>query len=107
MEGRVDGWVATNDLAGGRWLQTKNHRRRIVSIHSLSEFAYVLRPGGLLYTITDVKELYQWHLRHLEAHPVRVPYQRRLGHLRPSNRPSPGQLGPRFLSHVGVGDRCE
>ena len=30
----------------------------------------MLRVGGRLYTITDVKELYDWEVYHLEAHPL-------------------------------------
>jgi tRNA (guanine-N7-)-methyltransferase len=37
-----------------------NHRRRIVNRQLLSEYAYVLRDGGMLYTITDVEELAIW-----------------------------------------------
>lgn len=48
----------------------KNHPRRIVSVRLLSEYAYALRDGGRLYCITDVGELHQWHVRHLEAHPL-------------------------------------
>ncbi len=29
----------------------------------------MLRPGGRLYTITDVEDLYQWEVDHLERHP--------------------------------------
>ena len=51
-------------------LQAKNHRRRIINRNSLSEFAYILKEGGLLYIVTDVKELHDWQVAHLEAHPV-------------------------------------
>ena len=47
----------------------KNHRRRIVSPSLLAEYAYVLKKGGLLYTITDVKELADWHYKHCSEHP--------------------------------------
>lgn len=55
--------------------KAKNHRRRIVSAVLLSEYAYLLRPGGRLYTITDVEELHQWHVTKCAAHPLfrRVP----------------------------------
>ncbi len=36
--------------------KAKNHRRRIVSYALLSEYAYILAPGGRLYTITGKKE---------------------------------------------------
>jgi tRNA (guanine-N7-)-methyltransferase len=34
-----------------------------------SEYAYVLRPGGIIYTITDVEDLHNWMVGHLNAHP--------------------------------------
>jgi tRNA (guanine-N7-)-methyltransferase len=33
-----------------------------------SEYAYVLRPGGILYTITDVEDLHRWMVQHFDAH---------------------------------------
>ena len=42
----------------------KNRRRRIVSPALLSEYAYALREGGLLYHITDVLELHRWMAGH-------------------------------------------
>ncbi|KAK8790911.1 hypothetical protein WA158_005542, partial [Blastocystis sp. Blastoise] len=47
----------------------KNHRRRIVSQSLLTEYSYFLKDGGMLYTITDVKELGEWHQHHLQSHP--------------------------------------
>jgi tRNA (guanine-N7-)-methyltransferase len=35
----------------------------------LDEYAYCLREGGRLYTITDVPELADWMARHCSAHP--------------------------------------
>lgn len=35
----------------------------------LSEYMYYLRPGGILYTITDVEDLALWHKTQLEDHP--------------------------------------
>jgi hypothetical protein len=34
-----------------------------------SEYAYVLRPGGIVYTITDVEDLHKWMVQHFDAHP--------------------------------------
>lgn len=34
-----------------------NHRRRIISHALLSEYAFCLAPGGIIYTITDVQEV--------------------------------------------------
>jgi tRNA (guanine-N7-)-methyltransferase len=33
----------------------------------LAEYAYALRPGGIVYTITDVYDLHEWMKSHLEA----------------------------------------
>jgi tRNA (guanine-N7-)-methyltransferase len=32
------------------------------------EYAYVLKPGGIIYTITDVEDLHHWMVEHLTAH---------------------------------------
>jgi len=37
-----------------------NKRRRIVNDSLMSVYSYVLQPGGILYFITDVKDLYDW-----------------------------------------------
>lgn len=37
-----------------------NKRRRIVSDPLMSVYAYCLKPGGILYFITDVKDLFDW-----------------------------------------------
>lgn len=47
----------------------RKHKARIVSTTLNSEYAYVLRPGGTVYTITDVEDLHNWMVQHLEAHP--------------------------------------
>ncbi|KAI1177960.1 putative methyltransferase-domain-containing protein [Nemania sp. FL0916] len=47
----------------------RKHKARIVSTTLNSEYAYVLRPGGIVYTITDVEDLHHWMVRHLDAHP--------------------------------------
>jgi tRNA (guanine-N7-)-methyltransferase len=53
----------------------KKHKARIISPTLLSEYAYVLRPEGLLYTVTDVLDLHEWMKSHLDDHPLfeRVP----------------------------------
>jgi tRNA (guanine-N7-)-methyltransferase len=53
----------------------QNHRRRIINTTLLSDYAHVMRPKGKIYVITDVKELYDWEVEHLEMHPLfeRVP----------------------------------
>ena len=35
----------------------------------LSEYMYYLKEGGILYTITDVEDLANWHRSQLEEHP--------------------------------------
>ncbi|CEH12600.1 methyltransferase-like protein 1 [Ceraceosorus bombacis] len=45
------------------------HKARIISSTLLAEYAYVLRPGGILYTITDVHDLHLWMVGHLDVHP--------------------------------------
>lgn len=49
-----------------------NERRRIISSNLLSEYAYILRPGGIIYNITDVKNLYDWTVARFEEHPLFV-----------------------------------
>ncbi|KAL4787245.1 putative methyltransferase-domain-containing protein [Aspergillus varians] len=44
--------------------KARKHKARIVSESLNAEYAYSLRPGGLLYTITDVEEYHYWVLRH-------------------------------------------
>ncbi|GAW21943.1 hypothetical protein ANO14919_114700 [Xylariales sp. No.14919] len=48
----------------------RKHKARIVSTTLNSEYAYALRPGGIVYTITDVEDLHNWMVQHLEAHPT-------------------------------------
>ena len=40
--------------------KARKHKARIVSETLCAEYAYVLRPGGLIWTITDVEELAGW-----------------------------------------------
>jgi tRNA (guanine-N7-)-methyltransferase len=47
-----------------------NHRRRVINPNFLAIYAYILRVGGLLYTITDVEELHDWMVKHLSEHPL-------------------------------------
>lgn len=43
--------------------KASKHRRRIIQHTLLAEYAYLLAPGGLLYTITDVEDLGNWMVR--------------------------------------------
>ena len=49
--------------------KARKHKQRIVSASLNSEYAYVLRPGGVVYTITDVPDLHEWMVQHFDAHP--------------------------------------
>lgn len=46
----------------------KKHKARIITHSLLSEYAYYLRPGGRLYIATDVPDLFDWMLMHLNSH---------------------------------------
>ncbi|RUS81990.1 hypothetical protein EGW08_010259 [Elysia chlorotica] len=46
------------------------HKWRIINQTLLAEYAYVLKVGGLVYTITDVKDLHEWMVEHLTAFPL-------------------------------------
>lgn len=50
--------------------KAKKHKWRIISPQLLSEYAYLLRIGGIVYTITDVDELHHWMVKHLDEHPL-------------------------------------
>ena len=48
--------------------QAHSHRRRVISRGLLATYAYILREGGLMYTVTDVIDLHEWHVRHIEEY---------------------------------------
>jgi tRNA (guanine-N7-)-methyltransferase len=52
-----------------------NHRRRIISSSLLAEYAYILKPNGIMYTITDVYDLHNWKVAYSNLHPAfeRIP----------------------------------
>lgn len=47
--------------------KARKHKARIVSSTLCAEYAYVLKPAGCVYTITDVEELGEWMRRRFEA----------------------------------------
>lgn len=49
-----------------------NHRRRIINTDLLSDYSFVLKEGGLIYIVTDVKDLFDWEYSHLKQHPLFV-----------------------------------
>jgi len=53
--------------------KSRKHKARIISPTLLAEYAYVLRPGGIVYTITDVEDLHEWMNTHLSAFPLFEP----------------------------------
>jgi tRNA (guanine-N7-)-methyltransferase len=53
--------------------KARKHKARIISPTLLAEYAYVLCPGGVIYTITDVRDLHDWMKSHLEAFPLFEP----------------------------------
>lgn len=48
----------------------KKHKARIVTSTLASEYAYALKPDGVIYTITDVLDLHEWMVEHLTKHPL-------------------------------------
>ena len=48
----------------------KNIRRRVIQEALTHEYAYVMADGGLLYTVTDVKDLADWMQMHLDKSPL-------------------------------------
>merc|ERR1711957_430507 len=48
----------------------QNHRRRIVNTALLTEYAYCVKPGGMIYVVTDVKDLHDWEVEKLSTHPM-------------------------------------
>lgn len=43
-----------------------NHRRRIINQSLLTDYAFVIKPGGRLYEVTDVEDLHNWNCHHLD-----------------------------------------
>lgn len=46
----------------------RKHKARIITSTLLSEYAYVLKEGGIIYSITDVEDLHDWMAKHLDEH---------------------------------------
>lgn len=49
--------------------QKAKHKRRIINVDLCDTYAYMLRPGGRLYTATDVEDLHNSQVEALDAHP--------------------------------------
>lgn len=48
----------------------RKQKSRIITWTLLSEYAYVLKSKGRLYTATDVKDLFDWQVSQLDSHPL-------------------------------------
>ena len=48
----------------------KKHKARIITKQLLGEYCYCLKPGGILYTCTDVKDLHEWMVAKCDAFPL-------------------------------------
>ena len=46
--------------------KARKHKARIVSTTLNSEYAYVMKEGGIVYTITDVEDLHTWMVKHFD-----------------------------------------
>jgi len=50
--------------------KARKHKARIISTSLLAEYAFVLRPGGRVYIITDVHDLFLWMEARLASFPL-------------------------------------
>ncbi|KAF8249315.1 subunit of a tRNA methyltransferase complex composed of Trm8p and Trm82p [Wilcoxina mikolae CBS 423.85] len=50
--------------------KARKHKARIVSPGLCAEYAYVVKPGGVVYTITDVEDLHNWMAHHFGENPL-------------------------------------
>jgi tRNA (guanine-N7-)-methyltransferase len=50
--------------------KARKHKARIVSTTLTAEYAFVMRPGGVVYTITDVEDLHAWMRGHFDGCPL-------------------------------------
>lgn len=46
------------------------HKWRIINKTLLAEYAYVLAEDATVYTVTDVKDLHEWIVKHFQEHPL-------------------------------------
>lgn len=46
------------------------HKWRIINQNLLAEYAFILAEGGIVYTVTDVKDLHMWIIKHFNEHPL-------------------------------------
>jgi tRNA (guanine-N7-)-methyltransferase len=50
--------------------KARKHKARIVSSALTAEYAFILRPSGIVYTITDVQDLHLWMAEHFDQCPL-------------------------------------
>jgi tRNA (guanine-N7-)-methyltransferase len=62
--------------------KSRNKRRRIITESLLTDYAYVMKPGALLYCVTDVEDLHKWQVEKLKKHPMfeQVPVHKNLSY---------------------------
>jgi tRNA (guanine-N7-)-methyltransferase len=55
--------------------KNSKHRLRVINPTYLDIYAHFIAIGGILYTISDVEDLYLWQKKHLDEHPLfeRIP----------------------------------
>jgi len=53
--------------------KARKHKARIITPTLLAEYAYALRPGGIVYTMTDVLDLHEWMVTHFQNFPLFEP----------------------------------
>jgi tRNA (guanine-N7-)-methyltransferase len=46
------------------------YKWRIINNQLLAEYAYALKIGGLVYTVTDIEDLHIWMVSHFEEFPL-------------------------------------
>jgi tRNA (guanine-N7-)-methyltransferase len=51
-------------------VKQRNHKKRIVGSSLVPIYAYILRKGGMLYTITDVEDLSKHMCKYLDESPL-------------------------------------
>lgn len=69
-------------MGSRRWISASGSGPKLIFRTPLiAEYAHVLRPGGILYTVTDVHDLHIWMASHLDRHPLfrRIPDEEMVG----------------------------
>jgi len=67
---KKDNWKKIFFLFPDPHFKKSNHKRRIISAQLLAEYSYILKVGGIAYTVTDVEELHIWMAKHFTEHPL-------------------------------------